>query len=100
MYGDAGAKAAAASVAAATAAGGAGVSMNDINNDGPPQLDQLTMDPAAVLAVRNLRPATDASRAGTFLTGSSLLDPFSQEQRLSIVPMALTNSVLACYTAK
>ena len=60
----AGAAAVAASVAAATAAGGAGVSMNDINNDAPPQLDQLSMDPAALLAGRNLRPATDATRAG------------------------------------
>lgn len=41
--------------------------MHDITGDAPPpQLDQLTMDPAALLAGRNLRPATDASRAGVF----------------------------------
>lgn len=57
----AGANAAAASVAAAAAGAGA---MHDINSDAPPQLDQLSMDPAALLAGRNLRPATDASRAG------------------------------------
>jgi hypothetical protein len=40
------------------------MAMNDINNDTPPQLDQLTMNTSPLIAGRNLRPATDSACAG------------------------------------